>query len=91
MPFVLLKTYEHMYISILFSNRDLGEHGHLFEGWGDIPRDNMNKPIPYKYYVSRGEKGDYEFIYKVHQGGLIVNRCMYIQSAELSGTGKKWF
>ncbi|XP_060108019.1 E3 ubiquitin-protein ligase RNF213-like [Heteronotia binoei] len=70
----------------LTCSKNLGEHGHLFDGWVTISKDNMNKPIPYKYYVSRGKGGDYEFIYKVCHEGMIVNRCLYINSDELSGT-----
>lgn len=87
--FPFCKVYEHIH-SVF--NRDLVEHGHLFEGWVKIAKNNMNKPIPYKYYVLRGEEGEYEFIYKVcHEKGVHVNRCMFIQSDELSGTGKKLF
>ncbi|XP_048343380.1 E3 ubiquitin-protein ligase RNF213-like [Sphaerodactylus townsendi] len=49
----------------------------------------MNKPIPYKYYVSCG-KGKWEFIYKVCQmyegQHRIVNRCMFIPPDRLCGT-----
>ncbi|KAL8163433.1 UNVERIFIED_CONTAM: hypothetical protein K2H54_020993 [Gekko kuhli] len=67
-------------------DRDLGEHGHLFDGCVTISKDNMDKPIPYKYYISHGKEGDYEFIYKACQEGMVVNRCMLIHSDALSGT-----
>ncbi|XP_077184308.1 E3 ubiquitin-protein ligase RNF213 isoform X2 [Paroedura picta] len=66
-------------------SKDLGQHGHLFHGWTNISKDNMNKYIPYKYYVSRGKKGEYEFIYKNCQKGH-VNRCMYISYNDLIDT-----
>ncbi|XP_077780215.1 E3 ubiquitin-protein ligase RNF213-like [Podarcis muralis] len=66
--------------------KDLGEHGHLMEGCVTIHKDNMEKPIPYKYYVARGKDGEYEFIYKPCQKGMIVNRFLFIESALLCGT-----
>uniref|UniRef100_A0A670HUU1 RING-type E3 ubiquitin transferase n=1 Tax=Podarcis muralis TaxID=64176 RepID=A0A670HUU1_PODMU len=69
-----------------FKNRDIGKHGHLFKGCVTISKDNMDKQIPYKYYVVCGEKGEYEVIPKESPEGIHVNRCLFIQSKYLSGT-----
>ncbi|XP_062976189.1 E3 ubiquitin-protein ligase RNF213-like [Elgaria multicarinata webbii] len=64
--------------------KDLGKVGFLIEGWVDISKENMDKPIPYKYFILRGNQGEYEFIYKPSVGNF-VNRCLYIDSKELNG------
>ncbi|XP_048356024.1 E3 ubiquitin-protein ligase RNF213-like [Sphaerodactylus townsendi] len=69
----------------LTCSENLGQHGYLLEGWVTISKDNMNKWIPYKYYVLCG-KGKWEFIYKVCHEGQVVNRCMFIPQDKLSGT-----
>ncbi|XP_067319963.1 E3 ubiquitin-protein ligase RNF213 isoform X2 [Anolis sagrei] len=66
--------------------KDLGVHGHLIQGCVTIHKDNINRYIPYKYYIKREKDGEYEFIYKSCPKGTIVNRCLYISSAYLSGT-----
>ncbi|XP_060127041.1 E3 ubiquitin-protein ligase RNF213-like [Zootoca vivipara] len=48
--------------------------------------DNMDKQIPYKYYVVCGEEGEYEVIPKESPEGFCVNRCLFIQLKYLSGT-----
>ncbi|XP_062976188.1 E3 ubiquitin-protein ligase RNF213-like [Elgaria multicarinata webbii] len=72
----------------LTCSKELGEHGHLIEGYVTIHKDNMNKPIPYKYYVAPGKEASYEFIYKPAPKGIIVNRCLFITSIYLCG--KDW-
>ncbi|XP_053149440.1 E3 ubiquitin-protein ligase RNF213 [Hemicordylus capensis] len=65
---------------------DLNKHGHLIEGYVTISKDNVNKWIPYKYYVAcDGKEGKYEFIYKHCPEGVYVNRCLFIQTSHLSG------
>ncbi|XP_067403324.1 E3 ubiquitin-protein ligase RNF213 isoform X3 [Emydura macquarii macquarii] len=61
-------------------NRDLGEHGLLIEGCVTISKDNINKSIPYKYFISRAKKGEYEYIYKPAPEGVHVNRLLLIRS-----------
>uniref|UniRef100_A0A8C3FUH7 RING-type E3 ubiquitin transferase n=1 Tax=Chrysemys picta bellii TaxID=8478 RepID=A0A8C3FUH7_CHRPI len=68
----------------LTCTEDLGEHGHLIEGCVTISKDNMNKPFPYKYFISRGKNGEYELIYKPCPEGVFVNRYLYIHSNCLS-------
>uniref|UniRef100_A0A8C3XRT9 RING-type E3 ubiquitin transferase n=1 Tax=Chelydra serpentina TaxID=8475 RepID=A0A8C3XRT9_CHESE len=68
----------------LTCTKDLGNHGLLIEGCVTISKDNMNKTFPYKYFISRGKKGDYEFIYKPNPEGAFVNRFLLIQSNYLS-------
>uniref|UniRef100_G1KRE3 RING-type E3 ubiquitin transferase n=1 Tax=Anolis carolinensis TaxID=28377 RepID=G1KRE3_ANOCA len=64
--------------------KDLGVHGHLIQGCVTLHKNNINKSIPYKYYINREENGEYEFIYKSHPKGTIVNRCLHISSEYLS-------
>uniref|UniRef100_A0A8V1AN22 RING-type E3 ubiquitin transferase n=1 Tax=Gallus gallus TaxID=9031 RepID=A0A8V1AN22_CHICK len=56
----------------------LDVHGYLIEGYAILPIENVDKFIPYKYWISSGE-GEYEFIYK-KQAVDIVNRCLYVSS-----------
>ena len=72
-------------------HRDLRELGSLVEGSMVIPRQSMNKPIPYKYVIHRGgsskDSVDYEFIYEESKKkGEHVNRSLLVDSA-LLGTG----
>uniref|UniRef100_A0A452IRW8 RING-type E3 ubiquitin transferase n=1 Tax=Gopherus agassizii TaxID=38772 RepID=A0A452IRW8_9SAUR len=69
----------------LTCTKDLGEHGLLIEGCVTISKDNMNKPFPYKYFISRGKDGEYELIYKPCLEGVIVNRFLYIANDLSSG------
>ncbi|XP_055448252.1 E3 ubiquitin-protein ligase RNF213 isoform X2 [Psammomys obesus] len=71
--------------------KDLHDLGSLIEGQMDIPRQSLDKPIPYKYVIYRGgsskDTGEYEFIYEQQQkSGEHINRCLIVQSA-LLGTG----
>lgn len=77
----------------MFLHRDLHDLGSLIEGKMDIPRQSLDKPIPYKYVIHRGGSGkdavEYEFIYEVAQKkGEHVNRCLQVASASLGGRGK---
>lgn len=67
--------------------RDLGQHGYLIEGTVTLAKENMNKYIPYKYWVTRGE-GDYEFIYKDSVSNNHVNRCLQIRGNLLNNGGE---
>nr|XP_025041218.1 E3 ubiquitin-protein ligase RNF213-like [Pelodiscus sinensis] len=58
----------------LACTKDLGEHGLLIEGCVTVSKDSMNKSIPYKYFISRGKKREYEFIYKPSPQEVHVNR-----------------
>ncbi|XP_066472974.1 E3 ubiquitin-protein ligase RNF213 isoform X2 [Tiliqua scincoides] len=62
----------------LFCTKNLGEHGNLIEGYMIMSKHDINKSIPYKYFISCGQRGEYEFIYKPSQQGVIVNRCLFI-------------
>ncbi|KFP92242.1 E3 ubiquitin-protein ligase RNF213, partial [Apaloderma vittatum] len=64
-------------------SKDLGEHGYLIEGAVTLAKENVNKSIPYKYWVLCGE-GKYEFIYKHSVSRNYVNRCLFIHSNLLS-------
>ncbi|XP_068269102.1 E3 ubiquitin-protein ligase RNF213 [Nyctibius grandis] len=59
--------------------KHLGEHGYLIEGTVTLAKENTNKFIPYKYWVTCGE-GEYEFIYKHPVSKHHVNRCLIIRS-----------
>uniref|UniRef100_A0A803XU37 RING-type E3 ubiquitin transferase n=1 Tax=Meleagris gallopavo TaxID=9103 RepID=A0A803XU37_MELGA len=58
--------------------KHLNEHGYLIEGYTMLPMKNVDKHIPYKYWVSCGE-GEFEVIYKKETVD-IVNRCLYVNS-----------
>uniref|UniRef100_A0A8D2LRN9 RING-type E3 ubiquitin transferase n=1 Tax=Varanus komodoensis TaxID=61221 RepID=A0A8D2LRN9_VARKO len=70
----------------LHCSKDLAEHGYLIEGCGMIPKNYLDQPIAYKYYIARGKQGEHEFIYKKGPKETIVNRCLIIQSQYLNGT-----
>ena len=77
----------------MFLHRDLRELGSLVEGSMVIPRQSLNKPIPYKYVIHRDGSSkdavDYEFIYEESKKkGEHVNRSLLVDSAHL-GTGGK--
>ncbi|XP_042658256.1 E3 ubiquitin-protein ligase RNF213 isoform X2 [Tyto alba] len=61
----------------LTCTKHLGEHGYLIEGTVILAKENTDKFIPYKYWVTCGE-GAYEFIYKCSNN--YVNRCLLIRS-----------
>ncbi|XP_028640286.1 E3 ubiquitin-protein ligase RNF213, partial [Grammomys surdaster] len=72
----------------MYYTQDLDDLGSLIEGKMDIPRQNLDKPIPYKYVIHRGGSGkdtvEYEFIYELPQKkGEHVNRCLQVASALL--------
>ena len=59
----------------------------------DIPRQSLDKPIPYKYVIHRGGGSkvtvEYEFIYEqAEKKGEHVNRCLQVASACLGSGGK---
>ncbi|XP_075025423.1 E3 ubiquitin-protein ligase RNF213 isoform X2 [Calonectris borealis] len=56
----------------------LEQHGYLIEGTVTLAKENMNRYIPYKYWVTCG-KGEYEFIYKHPVSRTHVNRCLLIK------------
>ncbi|XP_023581631.1 E3 ubiquitin-protein ligase RNF213-like [Trichechus manatus latirostris] len=68
--------------------KDLGEYGSLVEGFAFISKQNLDKPIPYKYVIAcTKDSEEYEFIYKRQQKeGEYVNRCLCIRSS-LLGSG----
>uniref|UniRef100_A0A8C3WNK0 Ring finger protein 213 n=1 Tax=Catagonus wagneri TaxID=51154 RepID=A0A8C3WNK0_9CETA len=78
----------HRNVCEMYFTKDLHEHGSLVEGSAIISRRHLDRPIPYKYVLSRG-KGpvEYEFIYKRQQKeGEHVNRCLQVKSS-LLGSG----
>lgn len=74
----------------MYYTKDLHDLGSLIEGKMDIPRQSLDKPIPYKYVIHRGKDTvEYEFIYEpVQKKGEHVNRCLQVASASLGGGGK---
>lgn len=77
----------------MFLHRDLHDLGSLVEGKMDIPRQSLDKPIPYKYVIHRGGSSkdtvEYEFIYEQAQKkGEHVNRCLRVVSTSLGNGGK---
>lgn len=68
-------------------HRNLGVHGYLIEGTVTLAKENLNKSIPYKYWVGCGE-GEYEFIYKHSVGNHHVNRHLLIRSNLLNDGGE---
>lgn len=71
-------------VFVLF--RHLNEHGYLIEGYTMLPMKNVDKHIPYKYWVSCGE-GEFEVIYKKETVD-IVNRCLYVNSEFVNNGGE---
>ncbi|XP_052615833.1 E3 ubiquitin-protein ligase RNF213 isoform X2 [Peromyscus californicus insignis] len=72
----------------MYYTKDLGDLGSLIEGSMVIPRQSLDKPIPYKYAIHRGgsnkDTAEYEFIYEQPQKkGEHVNRCLLVVSALL--------
>lgn len=73
----------------MYYTQDLHDLGSLIEGKMDIPRQSLDKPIPYKYVIHHGSSSkdsvEYEFIYEQPQKkGEHVNRCLYVDSTLLS-------
>ncbi|KFQ63818.1 E3 ubiquitin-protein ligase RNF213, partial [Pelecanus crispus] len=62
----------------LTCSKHLGEHGYLIEGTVTLAKENMDRFIPYKYWVTCGG-GEYEFIYKRSVSNNHVNRCLFIR------------
>ncbi|XP_037593188.1 E3 ubiquitin-protein ligase RNF213 [Cebus imitator] len=73
----------------LHCTRDLHHDGVLVEGSAVISKKHLDKHIPYKYVICKDEGStEYEFIYKAPQKDReYVNRCLYIKSSLLSGSG----
>lgn len=70
--------------------KDLKQHGFLYEGRTQVPKNCLNRYIPYKYVIVRAKgKEEYEIIYNVDvQEHVTVNRCLYIQSKYVQG--REW-
>lgn len=74
--------------------KDLQELGSLVEGSMVIPRESLDKPIPYKYIIHRGgssskDTAEYEFIYEQpRKKGEHVNRSLLVESALLDTGGE---
>ncbi|XP_065591389.1 E3 ubiquitin-protein ligase RNF213 [Cyrtonyx montezumae] len=58
--------------------KSLEAHGYLIGGYVTLPKEYVDKLIPYKYWVSCGE-GEHEIIYKTESKD-IVNRCLCVNS-----------
>ncbi|XP_026716672.1 E3 ubiquitin-protein ligase RNF213 isoform X2 [Athene cunicularia] len=69
----------------LICTKRLEEHGYLIEGTVTLAKENIDKHIPYKYWVACGE-GEYEFIYK--SSNNYVNRCLLIRGNLLNN--REW-
>ncbi|XP_018410442.1 PREDICTED: LOW QUALITY PROTEIN: E3 ubiquitin-protein ligase RNF213-like [Nanorana parkeri] len=77
-------------ICMMNYTEDLKQHGYLYEGQTQVPKNCLNRQFPYKYVIVRanGEK-EFEFIYNSDVNEKItVNRCLYIQSNHVQG--KEW-
>ncbi|XP_019338481.2 E3 ubiquitin-protein ligase RNF213 isoform X2 [Alligator mississippiensis] len=70
----------HDNICELHCTKDLQEHGHLFEGYVLISKNNLDKGIAYKYYIAGEKKGEYEMIYKSGGPEGYINRYMHVSS-----------
>lgn len=72
-------------------SRLLEGHGFLVEGSTVLSKCYLNKAIPYKYTVDRGQgSAEYEFIYKTPaKKGQHINRCLVVKS-DLLDTGGEW-
>ncbi|KAM6164698.1 E3 ubiquitin-protein ligase RNF213 [Rhynchocyon petersi] len=78
----------HVRVCEMHYTKDLGEHGSLIEGSTLTSKDNLDKPIPYKYVIWKDGHEEYEFIYKPQQKEKEpVNRCLHIKSS-LLGSGE---
>ncbi|VTJ72222.1 Hypothetical predicted protein [Marmota monax] len=66
---------------------DLHEYGSLIEGSVVIPRQSLDRAIPYKYVLHPGfsrSSVEYEYIYQQSQkAGEHVNRCLCVKSSLL--------
>ncbi|XP_075296696.1 E3 ubiquitin-protein ligase RNF213 isoform X2 [Opisthocomus hoazin] len=67
----------------LHCTKRLEGHGYLIEGNVTLAKESVNKPIPYKYWVTCSG-GKYEFIYKRSVSSNHVNRCLFIEGDLLS-------
>ncbi|XP_053516781.1 E3 ubiquitin-protein ligase RNF213 [Artibeus jamaicensis] len=69
--------------------KDLDSHGYLVEGSTAISKQHLDKPIPYKYVVDRGEDPvEYEFIYeKQKKENTHIDRCLHVKSTLLGRGG----
>lgn len=67
-------------------------HGYLVEGSTVVSKQHLDKPIPYKYVVDRGEDAvEYEFIYeKQKKENVHVDRCLRVKSELLGTEGESW-
>lgn len=68
--------------------RDLYENGFLVEGSAVLSRQHLNKAIPYKYVVVKGQSSVYEYIYKPQQSHEHVNRCLQVKAELLCSGGE---
>ncbi|KAM5307769.1 E3 ubiquitin-protein ligase RNF213 isoform 2-T2 [Glossophaga mutica] len=73
----------------MYCIRHVDPHGYLVEGSTVLARQHLDKPIPYKYVVARGEDPvEYEFIYeKQKKESAHVDRCLRVKSALLGAGG----
>ncbi|XP_026523023.1 E3 ubiquitin-protein ligase RNF213 [Notechis scutatus] len=67
-------------------SQDLGDHGYLIEGHTEISKENLDKPISYKYIVKCDKQLSYEFIYKPATDGPHVNRSLLLSPKLIGGT-----
>ncbi|XP_076964711.1 E3 ubiquitin-protein ligase RNF213-like [Callospermophilus lateralis] len=72
----------------MYYTENLHEYGSLIEGSIVIPRQSLDRAIPYKYVLHCGQGSnctvEYEYIYEQPQkAGEHVNRCLYVKSSLL--------
>ncbi|KAJ8263859.1 hypothetical protein GJAV_G00142200 [Gymnothorax javanicus] len=67
--------------------KDLGGHGFLVQGRLLTSREIADFPIPYKYALLKGNKPQFEYIYKFDAVGL-ANRCLCVMNPLLTQQGE---
>ncbi|XP_077330445.1 E3 ubiquitin-protein ligase RNF213-like isoform X2 [Lithobates pipiens] len=77
-------------ICTMSCTKDLKQHGFLYEGQTQVPKNCLDKYLPYKYVIVRAKgKEEYEIIYNVDvQEHIPVNRCLHIQPKYVQG--REW-
>ncbi|XP_056372927.1 E3 ubiquitin-protein ligase RNF213 isoform X2 [Hyla sarda] len=58
--------------------KEVKDFGFMYEGQTQVSKENLNKNIPYKYFVQSNKREEWEFIYCDTGDKQIVNRCLYI-------------
>ncbi|XP_072208396.1 uncharacterized protein [Excalfactoria chinensis] len=75
------------YVCEMSCVKNLDAHGYLMDGYATLPVANINKYIPYKYWISCGDGGEYEFICKKEKTAYL-NRCLCVDGRFINGRGE---